>query len=116
MVAASGLLFSEDLLYVANFLLNLAGYLFAGAAIPQVGIANGFSALLFNFALGFANSAFDFVFCARPHENHSRAARSLRGFLSRVVSIPVAASLCRGVLRRPISDFIPSMEMLRKHR
>jgi hypothetical protein len=64
----SALLFSENFLNVADFLLNLAGYFFAGAAIPQVEIADGLSALLFNFAFGFSETAFDFVFCARPHE------------------------------------------------
>jgi hypothetical protein len=57
-------LFSEDFLYVADFLLDFASDLFAGTAIPQVRIANGFTALLFNFAFGFPDAAFDFVFRA----------------------------------------------------
>jgi hypothetical protein len=64
-------LFSENFLYVADFLLDFAGDLFVGAAIAEVGVANGFSALFFNFAFGFPNAAFDFVFRAGSHEDES---------------------------------------------
>jgi len=50
------------LLDVADFLFDLAGYLFTGTAISQVGIADGSSALLFHFAFGFLQGASDFVF------------------------------------------------------
>jgi hypothetical protein len=61
-------LFVEDFFYVADLLLNLAGNFFIRATISQMGIADGFAALLFHFAFGFPKRAFDFVFCARFHE------------------------------------------------
>jgi hypothetical protein len=61
------MLLAEDLLYVADFLLDLAGDLFVGAAISQVGIANRFPALLFHFTFGFPHIAFDLIFGARFH-------------------------------------------------
>jgi hypothetical protein len=72
-------LFSEDFLYVADFLLDFAGDFFAGTAIPQVRIANGLSAFLFNFAFGFPETAFDFVFRARSHESESSRPMSSGG-------------------------------------
>jgi hypothetical protein len=63
-LVSRALLFAEDFLYVPDFLLDLAGNFFVGAAIPQIGIADGLSTLLFNFAFGFPETAFDFVFRA----------------------------------------------------
>ena len=64
----TALLFVEDFLYVADFLLNFAGDFFVGAAISQIWIADGFSALFFNLAFGFPQGALDFVFCAGSHK------------------------------------------------
>ncbi len=83
--ALSWPLFAKDFLYVANFLLNFAGDFFACTAISQVGIADRFSALLFNFAFGFPDAAFDFVFSARFHKNESRGATFLRGLFEDLI-------------------------------
>ena len=81
----SGLLFSEDFLHVADFLLDFAGDLFVGAAISQVGVADRFAALLFHFSFGFTDIAFDLVFGARFH-HYGIATRSGSGRTFRQVA------------------------------
>jgi len=67
----TALLFAEDFLYVAHLLLNFAGDFLVGTTISQIGIAESFSGLLFNFAFRFPDAALDFVSCARFHEHES---------------------------------------------
>jgi hypothetical protein len=74
------MLFAEDFLHVADFLLDLAGDFFVGAAISQVGIADRFSALLFNFAFGFPQTALDLIFSARFH-HYGIARKSASGWI-----------------------------------
>ena len=64
------MLFSEDFLHVADFLLDFAGDLFVSAAISQVGVADRFPALLFHFAFGFTDIALvlDFITTESPRE------------------------------------------------
>lgn len=73
-------LFAEDFLYVTDLLLHFASDLFVGAAISQVRIADCFPGFLFGFAFGFAQSAFDLIFCARSHTSDSLRAACPSGY------------------------------------
>src|ERR1017187_8262634 len=73
-------LFAEDFLYVTDLLLHFASDLFVGAAISQVRIADCFPGLLFGFAFGFAQTAFDLIFCARSHTSDSLRAACPSGY------------------------------------
>src|SRR5207248_9515956 len=78
--------------HVADFLLDFAGDLFVSASISQVGVADRFPALLFHFAFGFTDIAFDLVFGARFH-HYGIATRSGSGRTFRQVAESQAAGL-----------------------
>ena len=61
------ILFSEDFLHLADFLLDLPAYLFTGAFVFQVGIVRQLAHLFLNRALHFVNLACDLILSTWLH-------------------------------------------------
>src|SRR6202040_2711516 len=84
---SSQALFPKHFLYVAHFVLHLASDFLGCSSVPQIGIANRFPCLLFDFSFSFVDPAFDFILCTRVHIFNSGFSPSSSGSLGKCVII-----------------------------